>query len=79
MAGSIYAKRKSAARYLPPSDRPGCRNCRHRSEVASVFGDGTGYECRLGRFLVSLGGICDSHTPAGVAGLKPPGEPHEKL
>ena len=79
MAASIYAKRKAAARYLPPSDRPGCRNCRHRSEVAFHLGDGTGFECRIGRFLVSLGGICDSHTPAGVAGLKPQGETREKL
>ncbi len=60
MARDYISAKKSAQSYRAPSERDGCRNCRHRSTV---------YDCTLGRFFVVLGGICDHHQPAGIASL----------
>ena len=74
MAEDRYTQRKAAQGYRSPAARDGCRNCRHRSATALAFDDGRGtaYDCQLGHFLVSPFGICDRHTPAGVAARPTP-------
>lgn len=54
MARDYISAKKSAQGYRAPSERDGCRNCRHRSPQALRY-DGGGriaYDCQLGKFLV---------------------------
>lgn len=69
MPGDRYATRKLAQGYQSPLDRPACRNCAHRGQPAPCRGGGSAvaYDCRLGRFLVSPGGICPRHEIRPVA------------
>ena len=70
MARDYISAKKSAQGYRAPSERDGCRNCRHRSPQALRYDSGhIAYDCTLGRFFVVPGGICNNHQPAGVAGL----------
>lgn len=70
MARDYISAKKSAQGYRAPSERDGCRNCRHRSDEALRYDSGhIAYDCTLGRFFVVPGGICNNHQPAGVAGL----------
>ena len=70
MARDYISAKKSAQSYRAPSERDGCRNCRHRSPQALRYDSGhIAYDCTLGRFFVVPGGICNNHQPAGVAGL----------
>ena len=71
MARDYISAKKSAQGYRAPSERDGCRNCRHRSPHALRY-DGGGriaYDCQLGKFLVSPTSICNNHQRAGIAGL----------
>lgn len=65
---SRFSQRRFHQGYRTPSERDGCRNCVHRSTQALKFDNGTSvaYDCRLGRFLVSPGGICPEHKPVGI-------------
>ena len=57
-----FAARKRQQGYRPPALRDGCRNCRHRGPEGIRFDNGSvAYDCGLGLFLVSAGGICDQH------------------
>lgn len=58
---STTSQLKRAQGYLAPSQRDGCRSCAHRSETAIQLEFGASYECQLGGFLVSPGGICPRH------------------
>ena len=49
--------------YQPPSDRPGCRNCKHFEQVrhdSPIIGPRQA--CTLHSIEVTSGGICPSHT-----------------
>ena len=70
MALNQFAARKRSQGYLAPSERDGCRNCRHRSADGWRYETGSMvYDCTLGRFFVVPGGICNHHQPAGIASL----------
>ena len=70
MARDYISAKTSAQSYRAPSERDGCRNCRHRSADGWRYETGsTVYDCTLGRFFLVLGGICDHHQPAGIASL----------
>lgn len=70
MARDYISAKKSAQGYRAPSERDGCRNCRHRSPQALRYDSGhIAYDCTLGRFFVVPTGICNNHQRAGVAGL----------
>ena len=60
MVKNIYAARRAMQGYLAPSQRDGCRNCAHRSVSGLALDQDRpdAYECTIGRFLVSPGGIC---------------------
>ena len=69
MARDYISAKKSAQSYRAPSERDGCRNCRHRSPQALRY-DGGGhiaYDCTLGRFYVVPGGICNQYQRADIA------------
>ena len=70
MARDYISAKKSAQGYRAPSQRDGCRNCRHRSADGWRYETGSMvYDCTLGRFFVVPGGICNHHQPAGIASL----------
>lgn len=77
MQKSRFDQRKSAQGYVAPGERPGCRNCRHRSAKTAAIASAAGsvYDCRLGGFLVAAGGICLQHQPAGIASMWRKDEP----
>ena len=66
MQKSRFDQRKSAQGYQSPAEREGCRNCRHRG-ANTLGGRIVGYECRLGFFFISPGGICREYQQAGIA------------
>lgn len=64
MAADRYAARRTHQGYQAPAEREGCRCCGHRSQGAiTLQGGGKGYDCTLGHFLVSAGGICRMYQP----------------
>ncbi len=64
MSRERIMQRQHAQGYLSPALRPGCRNCVHAAEPPDQLRRlGDPMECRLGRFLVSPGGVCDHHAP----------------
>ena len=70
MDRDYISAKKSAQGYRAPSERDGCRNCRHCSPQALRYDGGhIAYDCTLGRFFVVPGGICNHHQPAGIASL----------
>ena len=65
-----FDQRRTGQGYKAPSERDGCRNCRHRSADGWRYETGSMvYDCTLGRFFVVPGGICNNHQPAGIAAL----------
>lgn len=59
----FYARRVAQG-YQAPAEREGCHGCRHRSPGAITLQSGAkGYDCTLGHFIVSAGGICRQYQP----------------
>lgn len=70
MARDRYAAARTHQGYQVPSEREGCRSCSHRSKAAITLLNGAkGYDCTLGHFLVSAGGICRMYQRADIVAL----------
>jgi hypothetical protein len=62
-----HQERMQAMCYLPPKQRPACRDCMHVESVVhfeDAPGEFTRHWCRVGGFRVLLGGFCLQHVPA---------------
>lgn len=70
MVKNLYASRRADQGYLSPSQREGCRSCADRSAAGlRLDRDFDAYECLLGGFIVSPGGICPHYRPRPATNL----------
>jgi hypothetical protein len=76
MSKGRFDQRRAAQGYRPPSERNGCRNCRHCKADRSPFNATDNLlHCGRGGFIVSPGGVCPEHQLAGIAAVPRKAEP----